>query len=241
MKEYFSHDYNARNDTKLVKLFMKLGLKGIGAYWCIIEMLYEEGGYLLRSEYERISFELRTEPKFIKNIIEDFDLFKKDTKKVWSETALDRLNKRIEKSTKARESVQKRWKKYERNTNVLQTKNDCNTSKVKESKVKENKDIIKSVIEYLNTKTNKKFKYSSKKTIDLINARLNEGFVINDFEKVIDNKTKDWLNDIKMNEYLRPETLFSNKFEGYLNRSKIEPEKYSPEWYEQNRPKEVVR
>ena len=221
MKEYFSHDYNARNDTKLVKLFMKLGLKGIGAYWCIIEMLYEEGGYLLRSEYERISFELRTEPKFIKNIIEDFDLFKKDTKKVWSETALDRLNKRIEKSTKARESVQKRWKKYERNTNVLQTKNDCNTSKVKESKVKENKDIIKSVIEYLNTKTNKKFKYSSKKTIDLINARLNEGFVINDFEKVIDNKTKDWISNKEMNEYLRPETLFSNKFEGYLNITEI--------------------
>jgi len=70
-------------------------------------------------------------------------LFKKDTKKVWSETALDRLNKRIEKSTKARESVQKRWKKYERNTNVLQTKNDCNTSKVKESKVKESKVKIK--------------------------------------------------------------------------------------------------
>jgi len=54
MKEYFSHDYNARNDTKLVKVFMKYQLKGIGAYWCIIEMLYEEGGYLLRSEYERI-------------------------------------------------------------------------------------------------------------------------------------------------------------------------------------------
>ena len=85
----------------------------------------------------------------------------------------------------------------------------------------ENKDIIKSVIEYLNTKTNKKFKYSSKKTIDLINARLNEGFVINDFEKVIDNKTKDWISNKEMNEYLRPETLFSNKFEGYLNITEI--------------------
>ena len=142
MKEYFSHDYNARNDTKLVKLFMKLGLKGVGAYWCIIEMLYEEGGYLLRSEYERISFELRTEPEFIKNIIEDFDLFEKDDKKIWSETALDRLNKRIEKSAKARESVQKRWDKYKSNTNVEQTNNDSNTSKVKESKVNEIKDIV---------------------------------------------------------------------------------------------------
>ena len=143
MKEYFSHDYNARNDTKLVKLFMKHGLKGLGAYWCIIEMLYEEGGYLLRSEYERISFELRTELDFIITIIEDYDLFKKDKYKFWSETALDRLEKRSEKSEKARASVQKRWDKYKSNTNVKQTKNNSNTSKVKESKVNKSKDIYK--------------------------------------------------------------------------------------------------
>jgi len=136
MKEYFSHDYNARNDTKLVKLFMKLGLEGIGAYWCIIEMLYEEGGYLLRNEYERIAFELRTDYNVIKKIVEELDLFVFDDEKFWSETALSRLNQRMEKSQKARESVEKRWKKYERNTNVKQSKNDSNTSKVKESKVK---------------------------------------------------------------------------------------------------------
>jgi len=136
MKEYFSHDYNARNDTKLVKLFMKLGLEGIGAYWCIIEMLYEEGGYLLRNEYERIAFELRTDYNVIKKIVEELDLFVFDDEKFWSETALSRLNQRMEKSQKARESVEKRWKKYERNTNVKQSKNDSNTSKGKESKVK---------------------------------------------------------------------------------------------------------
>jgi len=145
MKEYFSHDYNARNDTKLVKLFMKYGLSGVGAYWCIIEMLYEEGGYLLRSEYGRISFELRTDVKTIKSIVESFDLFKKDTKKFWSETGIDRLNQRIEKSAKARYSVNKRWEKYERNTDVKQTQNDSNTIKVKKSKekeIKENIDLI---------------------------------------------------------------------------------------------------
>lgn len=141
MKEYFSHDYNARNDTKLVKLFMKEGLKGVGAYWCIIEMLYEEGGYLLRSEYERISFELRTDLDFIILIIEEFDLFKKDKHKFWSETALERLEKRAEKSEKAKQSVQARWNKYKRNTNVKQSKNKSNTIKVKESKEKESIEI----------------------------------------------------------------------------------------------------
>jgi len=145
MKEYFSHDYNARNDTKLVKLFMKRKLEGIGAYWCIIEMLYEEGGYLLRSEYERIAFELRTNNELIKDIIENYGLFEIDDLKLWSNTAMARLKKRIEKSEKARVSVKKRWDKYERNTNVKEMKSECNTSKVKESKVKvveENKNTV---------------------------------------------------------------------------------------------------
>lgn len=170
MKEYFSHDYNARNDTKLVKLFMKYKLEGIGAYWCIIEMLYEEGGYLLRSEYERIAFELRTEKSVIKSIIEDFELFQKDAKKFWSITALERLNKRIEKSEKARESVQKRWKKYERNTNVKQLKNDGNTSKVKESKGKESKvnskfDLTFSEFEKMRNKIKKPLTEKAKELI----------------------------------------------------------------------------
>lgn len=140
MKEYFSHDYNARNDQKLVKMQMKLGLAGIGCYWCIVEMLYEESGYILRTEYERIAFELRTEYELVKSVINDFDLFQFDEDKFWSESALNRILQRAEKSDKARESVSKRWNKYERNTNVLKTKYESDTNKVKESKIKETKE-----------------------------------------------------------------------------------------------------
>jgi len=64
--------------------------------------------------------------------------------------------------------------------------------------------------------TNKNFKYSTKKTKDLIHARFNEGFTLQDFKKVIDIKTVEWINNPNMSKYLRPETLFSNKFESYL-------------------------
>ena len=69
---------------------------------------------------------------------------------------------------------------------------------------------------FLNKKTNKRFKKTSVKTKSLINARLNEGFDEEDFYKVINIKSKQWLHT-EMEKYLRPETLFSNKFEGYLN------------------------
>lgn len=87
--------------------------------------------------------------------------------------------------------------------------------KVRLGKVKLDKYI--NIIEYLNSKTNSKFKSTTTKTKKLIDARLNEGFTEEDFKTVIDKKTKDWINNKDMSRYLRPETLFGTKFEGYLN------------------------
>jgi len=75
----------------------------------------------------------------------------------------------------------------------------------------------KEIIDYLNQKANKKFKHTSQKTQTLIKARFKEKFTLDDFKQVIDIKTAQWLADTKMSVYLRPETLFGTKFEGYLN------------------------
>ena len=83
-----------------------------------------------------------------------------------------------------------------------------------------NKDIIKNIIEYLNKKIGTTFKENSKKTVDCINARLNENFTYDDFVLVIDYKAKEW-KSTEFEKFLRPETLFGNKFEGYLQASKI--------------------
>lgn len=91
-------------------------------------------------------------------------------------------------------------------------------------------DIIpyKEIIDYLNFKTNSNYKYTTQKTKDLIKARLNEKFTLEDFKKVIDNKFNDW-NNTDMAKYLRPETLFGNKFEGYLNEKSKNPEWFNKE------------
>ena len=82
----------------------------------------------------------------------------------------------------------------------------------------ENRDInvIKDVIEDLNSVLNTKFRYSSNKTKELIMSRLKEGFSLEDFKTVHRKKFKEWQSDEKMVKFLRPETLYSNKFEGYL-------------------------
>jgi len=141
MKEtfYFSHDFNARNDEKIKRLLMRHGMSGYGVYWSIIEDLYMNAN-ALRTECERIAYELRIDEQLVKSVIFDFDLFVFDDQNFGSLSVQRRLDERFEKSAKARESANKRWN----NANALQTQSDRNAikeSKVKENKVKENKTI----------------------------------------------------------------------------------------------------
>lgn len=76
------------------------------------------------------------------------------------------------------------------------------------------------IIEYLNLKANTKYRLTTKKTKDLISARFKEKFTSVDFKQVIDIKTAEWLHT-DSEKYLRPETLFGNKFEGYLNQKPV--------------------
>ena len=93
----------------------------------------------------------------------------------------------------------------------------------KEIELEIEKDIIPygDIVNYLNLKANTKYKATSNKTKELIKARWNEKFTLDDFKTVIDIKCFEWLNG-DMQKFLRPETLFGTKFEGYLNqRGKI--------------------
>lgn len=84
-----------------------------------------------------------------------------------------------------------------------------------------NSDDIYEIVEYLNLKTKKSYRSSSKKLQQLIKARASEKFTVADFKRVIDNKVASWGKDPKMAQYLRPSTLFGTKFEEYLNEAPV--------------------
>lgn len=77
-------------------------------------------------------------------------------------------------------------------------------------------NTVTDIISYLNQKLNTKYRANNKTTIKHIKARINEGYTIEDFYKVIDKKSDEW-KGTDMEKYLRPETLFGTKFESYLN------------------------
>lgn len=91
----------------------------------------------------------------------------------------------------------------------------------------------KEIIEYLNEKAGTKYKPTTPKTKDTIKARLKEGFTVDDFKTVIDKKVEEW-KGTEWEKFLRPQTLFGTKFEGYLNQNIIKPKGKEVLQYEQD-------
>ena len=79
-----------------------------------------------------------------------------------------------------------------------------------------NKEVYKDIVEFLNSTASTAYRSTTSKTQSLINARLSEGFTVEDFKTVIRKKCAEWKGS-NMEKYLRPETLFGTKFESYLN------------------------
>ena len=97
----------------------------------------------------------------------------------------------------------------------------------------------KEIIDYLNEKTGKRFSHKSKANQKLIRARFNEDNSKEDFFTVIDNMTAQWKGNPKMDEYLRPKTLFSGNFDNYKNQTpklsgadQLERMKYDPSYWD---------
>ena len=114
----------------------KLGMEGYGIFWAILEMLFTEENKLCIEDYDSLAFGLQCDPKLLKQVIEDFDLFIIEDNCFYSR----RLNNQIEeinsKSNKAKENAQKRWN----NASAMRPHSDSTASrvevKVDKSKVK---------------------------------------------------------------------------------------------------------
>ena len=184
---YFSHDYTARTDIKIKKLIVTDGYEGYGIFWALIEDLYQNEN-LLPLDYDCIAFDLRSNSKIIKSIINDFDLFKLEDDTFSSLSVQRRLDMRNKRSKKARRSAMKRWdgdanaSKNNANASEIDAnalKNDANASKndanahkidatamrlqcdrnaIKESKVKESK-VKESIVKDNNINTKSVFNF----------------------------------------------------------------------------------
>lgn len=154
------------------------------------------------------------------------------------------------------------WKLTPRTVTVTQKDDRLSPRKVsklspKKTPLKEKKEIYKEstpssppknggppyqeIISYLNEKSGKNFRFSTKATKRLINARWREGFREEDFRKVIDSRCAKWLKDPERKEYVRPKTLFrGSNFEGYLHSGGHQHEDFRNKDYGKGTPREEL-
>lgn len=106
--------------------------------------------------------------------------------------------------------------------NVIEHKNRTNNINKGSAKKAEPEEIpYKEIIDYLNSKTKAHYKASSKVNQRLIKARIKEGYTLEDFKTVINNKALEWQHT-DMWKYMRPSTLFGSHFDDYLNENKLQ-------------------
>lgn len=145
---YFSHDCNARNDDKIIAVRMKHKAEGYGVYFMLLERLRESSDYTSIKDYNMLAFDFRVSADLVKSIVEGFGLFSftDDGKRFYSESFSRRMKQKDNKSEKARESANKRWKmqtQCEGNTNA--SVSECEGYALKERKEKERKEISPSI------------------------------------------------------------------------------------------------
>ncbi len=101
---YITHDIGARNDPKLVEVQMEMGGQGLAIWWCLVEMLWENDGYIPYNP-KAIAFSLRwATPEEVEKVLTEFGLFENDGKMAWSPSALKRISHKLEVSKRRSES-----------------------------------------------------------------------------------------------------------------------------------------
>lgn len=139
---YFPHDFNARNDPKLQDVMIELGLEGIGAYWCMIEQLYEQEGQLPVKALKGIAFTLHMDFSKLQRLISEFDLFLIEGDVLTSPAVTKRREAMIEKSNTAKMKIAKRWKKKADKEDTNVSKSDTGVSKSDTGVSKSDTDVI---------------------------------------------------------------------------------------------------
>lgn len=131
---YFSHDSNARNSDKLIRLRMRHKAAGYGVYFMILERLREEPNYMSVKDYNMIAFDLREDASLIKSVVEDFGLFvfTDDGKYFYSESFNRRMAVKDERARKqaeaGRKAMQRRWGKNDGKVTEKTTENGGKTT-----------------------------------------------------------------------------------------------------------------
>lgn len=106
---YFSHDYTASEDVKMLYLRQSLGMEGIGCYWFIIERLAQAGGRLPLKIIPVLSMQMQVTEIKVQGVVNNFDLFEVEQQDFFSRRLLQTIDLRKTLQDAGSKGAQIRW------------------------------------------------------------------------------------------------------------------------------------
>jgi hypothetical protein len=106
---YFSHDYTASDDVKMLFMRQQLGMEGIGIFWYIIERLAQAGGYLPLKIVPVLSMQMQVTETKVQAVINQFELFTIDDQNFFSKRLLETIDLRKSLQDAGQRGAAKRW------------------------------------------------------------------------------------------------------------------------------------
>jgi len=143
---YFQHDYNSRNDQKILMIRDKFNLEGYALFWMCLEAMAEEiDGYIYNKSIGGLSISFGIPKKNLQKLIDycvNIGLFIRDKKGVYSERMKEHKNLRKLLSSSGKAGARIRWNNKRANSPPINPPNAG--AYAKERKGKERKEYINS-------------------------------------------------------------------------------------------------
>jgi hypothetical protein len=167
---YFSHDYNARNDTKILYMRQELGMEGYGIYWYLIEALADSGGILPLKIVPVLAKQMDSTLIKVEGVIMKYELFEVADNQFFSQRLIKHLELREALSEAGKIGAANRWKNGVANGVAIGLPNakERKGKKIKEKEIKGSyykKEDFNEVPEYIVFSVIQQFQISKQQTI----------------------------------------------------------------------------
>jgi hypothetical protein len=140
---YFSHDYNAANDVKILFMRQQLGMEGYGIYWFLIEHLADAGGKLPLKIIPVLAMQMHSQEVKVRAVIQEFDLFQVIDDEFFSVRLIEHLIVRNTLSESGKKGAAKRWDSHPINPPI----EEGNAKESKGKEIKGKKSKVNSIVE----------------------------------------------------------------------------------------------
>ena len=131
---YLKHDIDCREDEKIIRLLRIKGFEGYGIYWMINEFLFKHNGKMFITSIPDIAYQTRIDESVVKDIIENYGLYKIKDGQFYSDRLLEDIGLIEESSKRGRDAANSRWNKSKKDAEAMHTHSGSNAIREEEKK-----------------------------------------------------------------------------------------------------------